>query len=195
MDPMTLGAGYPPSDPATMNRCLKQAQRGSSDALAYIMRIYEPALRRKASRHLTGFPFLVDDAMQELWIAAWKRIGGMRCSTHLRQWLYVTLRHRCIDQLRRYSTRARHMEVCKTARPLTPDSLPRQSDVDDAEDHERLMAKALSRMTARQRAVVELHYRERFTAREIGEVLGSSHTAAKMTLYRARVRAGADPGS
>jgi RNA polymerase sigma factor (sigma-70 family) len=69
------------------------ARTGDPDALARLLKLYQPDIRRYAQRHCLISD--VDDAVQEvLWIVS-RKIGSVRALAAFSGWLFAVVRREC----------------------------------------------------------------------------------------------------
>src|SRR5215467_6878182 len=104
---------------------------GQTDGLAAAYDRYAPALYAYC-RSLLGEPADADDAVQDTFIIAAARLGGLRDPGRLRPWLYAVARNECRDRLRSRAL---------AARPDAADELTDET-VDLAADAERAQLRA-----------------------------------------------------
>ena len=119
-----------------------------------------------------------EDAVQEATLRAWRSIGQLRSSAHIRGWFLsiVANRSRSIRGTRWWS-------VVRLPEPFRRLPSPAEA-VDRRED---LMV-ALGRLSPDERAAVLLRYYEDMTSREVGLALGITATAARSRIRRALQR-------
>ena len=95
-DDMAIAAGGELSDRAVVER----AQGGDHGAFTELVRRHDRRLRALAARLLRS-PERVDDALQEVYIKAFRTIGGFRGDANVGTWLYRITYNTCMDELRR----------------------------------------------------------------------------------------------
>jgi RNA polymerase sigma-70 factor, ECF subfamily len=135
------------------------------------------ALRRCASRQDA------EDLVAETFSVAWRRIAHVPEGDRARLWLFVTARQVHLNQER---ARRRQRSLVEKAR----DALPMGRDhVSDAEPSElERVTRALTRLSAADREVLQLSVWEELSADEIAVVLNISTSAVWKRLQRARDR-------
>lgn len=76
---------------------------GEEDKLQFqiLYEKYMPELLRYAKRWLDDY--LAEDVVEETFLIAWKNIAKLRTHPSPRKWLYVTLNHRCLHEVKRKS--------------------------------------------------------------------------------------------
>jgi RNA polymerase sigma-70 factor (TIGR02960 family) len=156
-----------------------------------------------------------DDVLQEVLLAAWSGLGGFAGRSSLRTWLYRIATNRCLNEIRTGRRRAR----VEPRPPFVPPPPTRHGEVPwlgpypDAEldppdpargpsaryearqTVELAFVAALQRLPPRQTAVLLLCDVLAFSLTEAADMLGTTTTAAKGLLQRARAALpGAGPG-
>ena len=147
-------------------------QRGAETLVArYQMSVYNLTLR------MLGNAADAEDATQEVFLRAFRRLHQYRPAEPFGAWLYGIARHYSIDLLRR--------------RPRSY-NLGQASGEDDAEtvalghlERNRIQT-ALNQLAVRDRALLVLRYWEDQSIENIAETLGMSEGAARVALLRAR---------
>jgi RNA polymerase sigma-70 factor, ECF subfamily len=169
-------------DPEQDGDLARRAALGDRDAFGLLVDRHGPSLYRYAARVL-GDPALADDCVQETFLAAWRAVAQFRGDSSVRTWLFTIVRHEAQRRGRRASVELLDLaDVQDQIRDLRAD--PEQQNLDAA--LRAALDLALRALPARQRAawllreVEELHYDE------IAEVLGTTTTAVRGLLERAR---------
>jgi RNA polymerase sigma-70 factor (ECF subfamily) len=78
---------------------IRQARRGSRDAIAALVERYSPGLFRYLLS-LSGDPALAEDLLQDTWLRVMERLDSYRPSYPFRNWLFTMARNRAFDVLR-----------------------------------------------------------------------------------------------
>jgi RNA polymerase sigma factor (sigma-70 family) len=119
-----------------------------------------------------------DDAVSEVFLVAWRRLGDVPTGDAARAWLYATARRVIANQRRS----RRRIETLR-------DRIAREPAAGDAHapDHGRVHA-ALALLDDRDREVLLLAEWEGLTTAEIARVLGRLEVTARGRLHRARRR-------
>lgn len=79
---------------------VERAQRGHHCAFAVLVRRHDARLRAVATRLLRS-PEQVDDALQDVYLKAFRTIDRFRGDAQVGTWLYRITYNRCLDELRR----------------------------------------------------------------------------------------------
>jgi RNA polymerase sigma-70 factor, ECF subfamily len=122
---------------------------------------------RLADRHLA------EDAAQEAFATACRRLYGLRDGNRFPEWL-GTICRRAASKMARSQTKTAPIEQ----EPVSP------ADTDDGETAE--VRRALARLSASGREVIQLHYFGGLSYDEIARALGISHQAVHGRMQRAR---------
>ena len=163
---------------------LLAAQRGSREAFGEIIRTYEPRLRAVAFQVLreTG---LVDDVVQDVFLAAYRGLPRFRGDAALGTWLYRITCTTCAQQLRR----DRHDGISPPSPLLEDDDAP-TGDCGEEVAERDLLRTALATLTAEQRLLVLLVDRDGWGYREVARLQGVPRgtVASRLNAARARLR-------
>ena len=84
----------------TDSAMVERVQRGDHHAFAELVRRHDRGLRALATRLLRS-PERVDDALQDAYLKAFRRIGSFRHDATVATWLYRITYNTCLDELRR----------------------------------------------------------------------------------------------
>jgi len=172
---------------------IRAAQRGDRAAFETLVRQYDQAVLRLAL-HLTGSEPDARDIYQEAFLKAYRHIGNFRFECSFYTWIYRIVTNLCLDHLRKKQTRREDPPVVMDSSGQEVDLLERVSDDRAGANPERdlmrrelgaRIAKALTRLTPRERMVFELKHYQGLRLRTIGEMLNTTEETAKNTLFRA----------
>jgi RNA polymerase sigma-70 factor (ECF subfamily) len=167
------------TDLALAERCRANAP----EAFEELYRAHAPRLFGLACR-LVGRAD-AEDLLQEIFLAAHRRLGSYRGEAALGTWLFRLATNCCLDHLR---SRAGRRAALTDELDDEPDATGSQAGpilgVVDRLDLER----ALADLPPGARAVFVLHDVEGFEHREIAELLGVAEGTSKSQLHRARLR-------
>jgi RNA polymerase sigma-70 factor, ECF subfamily len=156
-------------------RLVKSGDSRGAEALIELHQreVYNVALR------MLGEPAAAEDAAQDALLRAFTRLDLYREGEPFGAWLHGIVRNRCIDLLR---SRAR----AGAAYPIES-AAPRDAEADAIRNLEAQgVRRALSRLPARDRALLVLRYWEDRPMEEVARSLGMSDGAARVALHRAR---------
>jgi RNA polymerase sigma-70 factor, ECF subfamily len=172
---------------------IREAQRGNRAAFEDLVRQYDHAVLRLAL-HLTGSEADAKDIYQDAFLKAYRNLGSFRFECSFYTWIYRIVTNLCLDHLRKKQVRKEDAPV------LTDSSGEEYSLIDQVADDrsgaspERdlmrrelgaRIAKALEKLTPRERMVFEMKHYQGLKLRTIGDALNTTEETAKNTLFRA----------
>ena len=169
---------------------LHALQRGDDTALNHLIARWEGRLFAFAWRY-TRNATDSQDLVAETFVRLYHQSSRLRPDTNLSAWLYTTLTNLCHNQHR---WRHRHPTVSFDATtadgaPLveTPasDAAPAAELIERSETS-AIVAAAVDALPHDLRLTVMLHYFEKLSYREIGDITGCSERGVETRLYRAR---------
>src|SRR5438132_3020637 len=149
---------------------IREAQLGNSAAFEELVRHYDQAVLRLAL-HLTGSEHEAQDVYQDAFLKAYRNIGSFRFECSFYTWIYRIVTNLCLDYLRKRQVRKEDQPVVVDSHGETFDLLEQVADGRSGADPERdllrrelggQIARALQRLTPRERMVFEMkHYQGR----------------------------------
>jgi RNA polymerase sigma-70 factor (ECF subfamily) len=160
-------------------RLAERAGAGDPDAFWSLVEPYERGLRAVAYRVL-GNRDLMDDALQEAYLKAFRALPSFRGDARVASWLYRIVYNSCLDQLRRARLR-RHAPLEATGERSDPGPDPAE-----VATRRHDLAAALASLPPDMRAAVLLVDAEGMDYREAAEILGISRGTVASRLNRAR---------
>lgn len=122
------------------------------------------------------------DVTSETFLVAWRRLSHVPAGDAARPWLYGVARRQLANQ-RRGELRRRRL-----GERLRRDLSVVAPDLSDQVVQDHVVDAAMSRLSARDEEILQLHLWEGLEPREIGEVLGLPGTVVRPRLSRARAR-------
>lgn len=177
---------------------LSAALSGGPDGEAAFARIYDrhaPVVLALCRQHLPGRTGAeADDALQETFIRAWRKLDTLDEADNLRPWLYGIARFVCSERRRALGRRTRHEERAamnhvqeRHARSDGSAALdgPPLPQVERAEALERL-DEALERLGERERLAIHLYYLDTDPVAAAQSALGLSRSGFYKLLTRAK---------
>jgi RNA polymerase sigma-70 factor, ECF subfamily len=159
---------------------------GNPDAFAVLVARHQDRMWSIAMRIMRN-PEDAADALQDAYIAAFRRAGTYRGEAQVTTWLHRVVVNACLDRLR--VMRSRETE------PL-PESLDRWSrmgttlikDPVEIREQRSVVAAALSALNADQRAALVLVDMEGYSVEEAAQILGCAPGTIKSRCSRGRAR-------
>ena len=146
-----------------------------------IYRRYYRPIRDYCRRRVAGD--VVDDAVSEVFLTAWRRLDDVPAGDAALVWLYGVA-YRVIGHQWRTTARRRRLDVRMRAVVDRPVSAPDESMLDG--DERRRVLEAISRLGDTDAEVLRLVAWEHLTVVEIAAVLEIAPNAAAQRLHRAR---------
>ena len=164
---------------------IEQALGGDRAAFGQLVRAYERPVYNLTYRML-GNPAEAEDAAQETFLRAYSKLATYQPERRFVNWLLSIASHYCIDRLRRKS-RAPQLSLEEPLPPewLTSDA-PRPDEVVSRNQERERVRKVLDTLPSDYRAAVVLRYWYGLSYQEIAETTGSTESAIKSRLHRAR---------
>lgn len=151
---------------------VKKAVLGDAEAFIWLMEENKHMLYKIAKGYLQREEDIAD-AIQETMLAAVEHIGEVKKASYFRTWLIRILINKCMDILRKEKRFSGFKEV------------PEQTYT-NKELHYLEFCQILDMLPKESRIIFLLYYGERFTTREIAEVMEINENTVKARLRRGR---------
>jgi RNA polymerase sigma-70 factor (ECF subfamily) len=158
---------------------IQQARRGETAPFANLVRTYQAPVYNLAYRML-GNRMEAEDAAQETFLKVYQNLNKYDPQRSFRTWLLSVAAHHCVDRLRRRRPTVELNEEIRLGSHANPEATVMQQD---AGEHVQRM---LQNLNHTDRAAVTLRYWYDCSYEEIAEVLGTTVSAVKSRLHRAR---------
>ena len=161
--------------------------RRDRKAAARLVAAHIDAVYAYARHRLSPHADLVDDVVQDVFLAALKGLAAFERQSSLRTWLLAIARHKIEDIYRQRLRAAFALELDSTEDELPSDEIPLDEQIDKA----RAGAKArrtLQRMPERYALILLWRYWEHRSAREVAAAMGSTEKSVERLLARARAK-------
>lgn len=171
----TVGVAEPRDDGELVDR----ARRGDLDAFEALVRRHSPRVHTVALRVL-GDRADAEEATQDTFVQVWKGLAGFRGESRFTTWVHRICVNRCSRILRRRGPRPEPL-------PELVDGRPGPAEVALLRDELAAVESALRLLTAEQRSALVLRDFGGLSYGEVAEVLGTSLTAARSRIHRARL--------
>ncbi|MFI6350847.1 RNA polymerase sigma factor [Streptomyces sp. NPDC050560] len=159
-----------------------RAAEGDEEAFAVLVRRHAAALVRLAVR-LLGSRAEAEDAVQDAFLSAWRRLPEFRGDAAFGTWIYRIVTNRCLNVLRSRRPTAPLEAAGEVAAPeysAAPDRIT------ESRDAIRELRAALDLLSAEQRACWVLRELDGRSYEFIAEMVGISQQAARARVFRAR---------
>ena len=194
MEPPPPGAaarrvtGVPPVDTATDEaELVASVLRKDRKAAARLVAAHADAVHAYARQRLAPRADLVEDVVQDVFLAALDGLAAFQGRSSLRAWLIGIARHKIEDIYRQRlrSTEALDDDVDSVPPEASAQPPPIDRQIDEARMREKVR-RVLSRMPERYGLMLLWRYWEKRSTREIASALGSTEKSVERTLARAR---------
>ncbi len=176
----------PISDPYRLDddTLVVRAQEGDTAAYGELVVRYQPAMYRLALRLLDD-PGEAEDATQESFLSAWRRLRGYRGEAAFSSWMYRIVTNRCLNMVR---SRRPATSLDGAAEEVAgPEARGPERGV-EANEQLGALRLALARLPPDQRACWLLREGEGLSYSEIAAIVGGSPAAVRGRIHRARRR-------
>jgi RNA polymerase sigma-70 factor (ECF subfamily) len=130
---------------------------------------------------------LVDDVVQDVFLAALKGLEAFEGQSSLRTWLLAIARHKIEDIYRQRLRAALELDLDSTA----GEPLSNEAPLDEQIDRARAGAKArriLERLPERDGLILLWRYWEQRSARDVAAAIGATEKSVERLLARARAK-------
>ena len=175
---------------------VEQAQAGNRAAFEELVRRYDRDVLRLAL-NLMKRTEDARDVYQEAFLKVYRNLHRFRFECSFYTWLYRIVTNVCLDQLRRRQARpedqAPEVNSAHHDEGVT-DFFERQREYRATQDPERRLmggeirvriARAMERLSPRERVVFEMKHYQGLKLRAIGDALGTTEETVKNSLFRA----------
>jgi RNA polymerase sigma-70 factor (ECF subfamily) len=141
------------------------------------------ALVRRIARSYEANRALVDELVQDIYIALWEALPRFRGDAQLRTFVVKVAHNRAISHVAKEVRRPRSVELDDAL----PDPATRPDQAAERAEARTQLERAVARLPLGQRLVVTLAL-EGFSPEEIANVLGLNVSAASVRLHRAKAQ-------
>jgi len=156
------------------------------------VRQYDAPVLRLAY-HMTRSEQDAQDIYQEAFLKAYRNINNFRFECSFYTWIYRIVTNLCLDYLRKRQVRKEDSTIISDGEGQTYDLLDQVADQRSGASPEKdlmrrelggRIARALEKLTPRERMVFEMKHYQGLKLRTIGEILSTTEETAKNTLFR-----------
>jgi RNA polymerase sigma-70 factor (ECF subfamily) len=168
-------------DLALVERC-RQGELGAFEEVyrAHSRKLYGVAVR------MLGNPADAEDMLQEIFLAAHRKLDSFRGESALGTWLYRLAVNLCLDYLRSRTGRAIHMTDALDDEPALPEV--RSQGLAERTVTKMDLERALAQLPEGCRTAFVLHDVQGLEHREVGEIMGIAEGTSKSQVHKARMR-------
>lgn len=167
-------------DDATL---VARAQDGSLRAFEVLVERHQRTMFNLAYRILQERG-AAQDAVQEAFLAAWRRLGAFRADAAFSSWMYRIVTNACLNAARKVRRVAPLDDPAVGSRHRLGNADPEQ--VAERRDELRALRTAVAHLPVEQRVCWVLREGEGMGYQEIAEVVGTTPDTVRGRLYRAR---------
>jgi RNA polymerase sigma-70 factor (ECF subfamily) len=180
----------PPPDGVAVSRQLEatlvaRCRRGEAGAFEEIYRAHAPRLFGLIVR-MVGSQADAEDLLQEVFLAAHRKLDGFRGESALGTWLYRLTTNHVLDYLRSRAARTGQLTDAFDDDPVLPD--PGSRAIAERTVAQMDLERALAQLPGGCRAAFLLHDVEGLEHREVAEALGIAEGTSKSQVHKARLR-------
>lgn len=160
------------------------SREGDPAAIETLIRTYESRLYRLALSMLDD-PAEADEATQDAFIRAVRRLNTYRGEASFATWLYAITLNVCRGRLRQRRARERLAQVWRALRLAEKTAEPHTEQVAIGREAERAVWQALQQLNGNQREVIILRYYHDLRLDDIAHVTGVSERTVRTRLKQA----------
>ena len=161
-----------------------EALRGDQDAFSQLVDAYKVPVYNLCYRML-GSPTEAEDAAQESFVRIYTRLKTYDRQQKLSSWILAVASHYCIDRLRRRRIRWLSLGEVAPVRLLSGNEAQPEDEAIGRESCEEVQ-RLLQALPAEHRMAIVLRYWQDLSYVEIAQVMGTTESAIKSRLHRAR---------
>ncbi|MFE0645231.1 RNA polymerase sigma factor [Streptomyces sp. NPDC058877] len=177
----------PPAQDGVLDRSddvllVARSAEGDEEAFSRLVQRHAPASIRLATR-LLGTRTEAEDAVQEAFLSAWRRLPQFQGRSSFATWMYRIVTNRCLNVLRRSGTTTSLEAAGDVQAPEHTVSPPR---IAEGRDAVRELREALDLLSPEQRTCWVLRELDECSYEFIAETVGISQEAVRARVFRAR---------
>ena len=183
---------HPAADPAVVTpgraselALVERVRRGDLAAFEEVYRAHAGRLYSVACRML-GNPADAEDLLQEIFLAAHRKLDSFRGESALGTWLYRLATNLCLDYLRSRAAKAGQLTGALDDEPGLQDMASR--GLADRTVTKMDLERALAQLPEGCRAAFILHDVEGLEHREVAQALGIAEGTSKSQVHKARAK-------
>lgn len=164
---------------------IEAARQGDRDAFGRLVQAYQKPVYNLTYRML-GNAEEAEDAAQEVFLRAYRKLDTFDPGRKFSTWLLSIASHYCIDRLRRRRLKWLSLEDERLPSSVLASHQPGPERRVMQNEQQAQIQALLDTLSADYRAAVVLHYWYDLSYEEIAETTGSTVSAIKSRLFRAR---------
>jgi RNA polymerase sigma-70 factor, ECF subfamily len=175
------------SDKSDERDLIASVLRNDRKAAARLVAAHIDAVYAYARHRLSPHADLVDDVVQDVFLAALTGLATFEGQSSLRTWLIAIARHKIEDVYRRRLRAALALDLDSTEDQPASTEIPLDEQIDKARAGAKTR-RVLGRMPERYALILLWRYWEQRSAREIAAALGTTEKSVERLLARARAK-------
>lgn len=173
---------YAPSGAPSERVLLERVKMHDVDAFERLYRIYQPRLARFLINLLMR-PQLVEEVLDDTMMVVWQTAGSFRGTSKLSTWVFAIAYRKALKARARWPDPVEDEERdTRVSNDPGPDAELERSRIRDA------LNGAMAKLSAEQRAVVDLTYFHGLSYREIADIVSCPVDTVKTRMFHARRR-------
>ncbi|MFJ9623150.1 RNA polymerase sigma factor [Streptomyces sp. NPDC101181] len=170
--------GAPPDDALLVVR----AGEGDEEAFEVLVRRHSPVMLQLAAR-LLGDRTDAEDAVQDAFVSAWRKIPEFRRDASFHTWLYRIVTNRCLNRLR---SRRPSADLDSVPEQAAPDHQASPARAVESRAAAHALTKAMADLSPEQRVCWVLREMQGLSYEDIAATVGISLQAVRGRVFRAR---------
>jgi RNA polymerase sigma-70 factor (ECF subfamily) len=175
------------SDESDERELIASVLRKDRKAAARLVAAHIDAVYAYARHRLSPHTDLVDDVVQDVFLAALKGLATFAGQSSLRTWLVGIARHKVEDIYRQRLRAALARDVDSSDDELASDDIPLDEQIDKARAGARTR-RVLERLPERYAFILLWRYWEQRSARDVAAAIGTTEKSVERLLARARAK-------
>ena len=175
---------------STLAAIVERAKHGDASAFEQIIDCYQRKVMTTSWRML-GNQEDAREAVQEVFLRAYRYLGGFKLDQDFGGWLYRIIVNVCRDHARKRGSRHRFASFEGECEAGTFESLASDEDVEAnaiRSQQRAMIAEALDTLSTKERAALVLRDLEGLSTEEVARVLGSSQSTVRSQISAARTK-------
>jgi RNA polymerase sigma-70 factor, ECF subfamily len=172
--------------------CIASIASGDQRALAELYARYRPRLYRYLWHQLGGDGALIEEVLQDTFLAIWRAADTFRGDSRVATWIF-RVAQRCAGRSQRSAPRNGKGRIVSLADLREDEGSPLLNGHEDQSLTRIALQEALLRLTGKHREVILLVFVQGFTGDEAAQILGVPPGTVKSRLHAARALLASDP--
>lgn len=172
----------PPAPAREEDLLVARASEGDDEAFEVLVRRHTAELLRLA-RRLLGNDAEAEDAVQDAYVSAWRRLPEFRRNAAFGTWMYRIVTNRCLNVLR---ARRPTQPLDSIVEPAAPEHQSSPARAAESAASAEALHRALTGLTPEQRACWVLREFHGLSYDEIAAAVGIGEPAVRGRIFRAR---------